>query len=319
MTIQFQYILLLCCILYLSKGYSQTIHADSSALVVIDSLNSEDSTATESKYNYVSTELDFIEYLVTNDQYDDALFVLSKLEQTEKPITSAQLDSIRYFRGWLNYFHQSFDIAIEDFKKIDSASPLFDRSVFYQSFCHAYQERYFEAEELLNGFVTDSGTMVHEFKMFQLASLQLLQREYDSYNEYSGGLSKRYYLFSSEEKDLEVYFKQLSEYKKKSPLLAGFLSALFPGMGKFYAGYRGIPFGAMLTTLPLAAIAIESLIIAGLLSPQFLILGGLFAVFYVGNIWGSAVSVIAKRREDYAEIDYNILYNMHVALRRVYE
>ena len=74
----------------------------------------------------------------------------------------------------------------------------------------------------------------------------------------------------------------------------------------------------MYMTLPLALVAIEAVILAGVLSPQFLVLGALFGVFYVGNIWGSALSVFSIKKEIFNEIDRNIIYDMHIPLRRVF-
>ena len=269
--------------------------------------------------SYVTRELNFINYLVANALYDDALFMLYKLEESPAQLNREQLDSIHYYKGWLNYFSQEFDMAIEELAKVDSSSGLFTRAVFYRFFCLAYQQEHEKARAMLEPLIITDNAMLKDFKNFQMAGISLLLRDYEAYEAYASQLSESHYLFASEEQQQVQHYQDLVGYKKKSRFLAALFSALVPGLGKYYAGYRGLPFGAALLTFPLAAVAVEALIIAGLLSPQFLILGSLFAVFYIGNIWGSAISVTAKKREDYAQIDYNILYDMHVSLRRVFE
>lgn len=87
---------------------------------------------------------------------------------------------------------------------------------------------------------------------------------------------------------------ELGNYNKKSAIFAGFLSAIIPGSGKYYLGYPAQAKSSLLTNLALGASAAEILIKSesGLLATAGI---GLFSVFYVGNIWGSAS--LAKKIE----------------------
>lgn len=321
------------CLIYLclsssiahGQSSSDSLLSDSLVLLSIDStqslsleLDSIETVVTITK-SPVSKELDFITYLVSQSQYDDALYVLIRLEGSDKQLSQEQLDSIHYYTGWIYYFKQNFDPAITAFKEVDSSSSLFVSAAFYSSFCYIYEDRPTEAHATLKHLDVQGDSMLEEFRYFQLAGISALERDFESYDNYIGKLTGGYYLFAAEEENIKGHTNDLKNYKKKSPFVAGLLSALVPGIGKFYAGYRGIPFGAMFINLPLMAVAIETAIIAGVISPAFLVLGSIAAVFYVGNIWGSVLSVTAKRREDYAQIDYNIKYDLHVALRRVLE
>lgn len=266
----------------------------------------------------VSSELNFALYLVTNEQYDNAFYLLNELGSKLTGVTDMQRDSIHYLTGWLNYFSQNFSIAIDEFDKIQASSSLGKPAKFYESICYVHLKDYSNAKSILNTIPCDTGTLEHEFKAFQFASIALLERDYVRYDSIREGYTFQYFQFSSEQKAMDLYYEDLSTYKRKSPFIAGFLSALFPGLGKLYTGYRGMPLGAMYMNLPLAAVAIEIALLAGIMSPPFFVFGALFGIFYVGNIWGSAVSVYAIEKELYAEIDHNILFDMHIPLRRLF-
>lgn len=267
---------------------------------------------------YFSQELKFATYLITNDQYDDADYLLSKIDSESKSANSDQRDSITYMRGWIRYFNQDFSEAIDILQNVNGQSPIAIQSSFYEAICHVYLSQYDSAKTILANIPLDSGSLLSDLRYLQYASIALLERDYLAFDSVSKHLEKTYFEFSTEEQNMFTYHEQLSTYKRKSPFIAGGLSALFPGIGKFYAGYRGTPFGTMYMTLPLAAVAVEAAIIAGLLSPQFLVLGSLFGIFYIGNIWGSALSVYSIKKEIYDEIDRNILFDMHIPLRRVF-
>lgn len=295
--------------------------------IQLDSIDN-DSAALDSEFGqsidqidsnkYFSKELSFVSYLITNEQFSDASFLLNRLESQSKSASQEQHDSITYMRGWIYYFNREFTDAIGLLSQVSNDYNIGIQARFYESICNVYLEEYDKARIQLDTIQLDSGSQLWELRMLQYASISLLTRDYEEFDSLSAFLSNRYFEFATEEKSMVTYHEELSTYKRKSPWIAGFLSALFPGIGKFYAGYRGTPFGTMYMTLPLAAVAIEAIIIAGLLSPQFLILGGLFGIFYIGNIWGSALSVYSIKKEIYDEIDRNILFDMHIPLRRVF-
>ena len=97
---------------------------------------------------------------------------------------------------------------------------------------------------------------------------------------------------------------------KKSPVVAGVLSTLVPGLGKIYSGNKYQGYTAFAANILLAAQTAESFYKSGLKSSRFILTAGLFTVFYAGNIWGSAATVKKKRKENRLEIE-NDLYNYH--------
>lgn len=101
-------------------------------------------------------------------------------------------------------------------------------------------------------------------------------------------------------------------------MLAGIYSALIPGAGKFYAGKKKQGIAAFLPILSLGAITYESYRKAGIRNARTIAFGSIFSVFYIGNIWGSALAVKIKDKEFNREYDNKILFDMHIPLRNLY-
>lgn len=96
------------------------------------------------------------------------------------------------------------------------------------------------------------------------------------------------------------------------------MSAVVPGSGKFYAGYRGQALSSMFPTLIFAASAAEAYHRAGPKSFQFIAAASIFSIFYVGNIWGSVLSVKTFYEIRNNEIRNNIMLDLHIPLRRIF-
>jgi TM2 domain-containing membrane protein YozV len=96
------------------------------------------------------------------------------------------------------------------------------------------------------------------------------------------------------------------------------MSAIIPGSGKIYAGQLGQGIAAFLQNAIFGLQAYEGLQKDGIKSPRFIIYGGLFTLFYIGNVWGSALSVQIKRREFNEKVDEQIIFDMHIPLRTIF-
>lgn len=77
---------------------------------------------------------------------------------------------------------------------------------------------------------------------------------------------------------------------RKSPALAALLSAVVPGAGKFYCGQYGDGFYSLFLAGATGLLAWDGFRDDGLHSIRGWIFGSLGAVFYTGNIYGSAVA-----------------------------
>ncbi|MEZ4722992.1 MAG: hypothetical protein R2813_14045 [Flavobacteriales bacterium] len=266
----------------------------------------------------IGPEIEFVNYLISNELYPDARLAIQRLEEDIEQYSQEQQDSLIYLKGWLQYFSRNFEDAIGALRLVSEESELKNRSIIYVANCHAFLKQYDLAKLMLMEIDTIENPELERFINFELACLALMQRDYCSFEQLSSSFDFKDYSFADEESSLLAYYSQMSTYERKSPFLAGLYSALFPGMGKFYAGYKGIPFGMMSLVLPLAAITVETAIIGGITGPAFLIAAPIFLVFHISNIWGSALSVYAIQKEFYDKMDYNIMFDMHIPLRRVF-
>ena len=287
---------------------------------IIDSVQVDSSQTTidvkPTRYQLQKEEFTFVLYLISSELYDDALYALNRLN-TDSIANPNMQDSVNYYIGWIKYFKQDFHGAIASFSAVESSSVVVASS-FYNSICYIQIDSLAKARYVLQNLDVSSDAELDNLKILQLRGISLLERDFTSYDSLSALSVERSFITESEMNEMTNYADLMRSYKRKSPWIAGLLSAIVPGLGKFYAGYRGTPFGAMYMTIPLGAIAAESLIIAGVASLQFIALGALFGVFYVGNVWGSVLSVYAKEQEFYEELDHNIEFDLHTPVRRAF-
>ena len=84
---------------------------------------------------------------------------------------------------------------------------------------------------------------------------------------------------------------QGSRLPRKSPLLAGTLSALAPGTGRIYAGRKGDGILSLVTLAATTWQAYNGFHRNGVQSVKGWIYGSFGAFLYAGNVYGSAVAV----------------------------
>ena len=260
-------------------------------------------------------EIRFAQYLQDKDLFREAQFVIGRIDTSL--LTATQKDTIHYFSGWAAYNAKQLDTAVSKLLQVSSSYSLYRKSRFFAAYCLAYQNRQQAANDVVTGLqLTDSTEL--EMRRFQLAGMALLRRDYTAFDRYQRGFTYSSYVMEKEEKNMDVYLKGLRSYKTKSPLLAGVYSAVLPGAGKFYAGKKRQGIAAFLPIVSLGAVAYEAYRKAGAGSARFIAFGSLFSVFYIGNIWGSVMTVKIKKKEFYRTYDNQILFDMHIPLRNLY-
>jgi TM2 domain-containing membrane protein YozV len=84
---------------------------------------------------------------------------------------------------------------------------------------------------------------------------------------------------------------------RKSPLLAGALSAVVPGLGRVYLGRWPDGLLSFLLIGTTGTLAAQGFYEEGRGSVRGWILGGVAALLYAGNVYGSAVGAVVQRRE----------------------
>jgi len=259
--------------------------------------------------------LAFANYLIQTERaYPEAMFILHQLEREKK---TELKDTINYLLGWAWYLQKQPDSSNTYLARVSENSSTYVKSIFYTHFNTAYAGRFDEAEKMIREFVPPTG-LYTELSHFQLASLSLLQKDLAVYQKQSGYFTYLHYELKEQEEKLDNIYREMTGFKPKSFFVAGALSALVPGLGKVYTGKTGEGVAAFLAVGSLAAITLENYLKDGLYDPKTILFGGLFTTFYVGNIWGSVVSVQVRRQEFYELKNDEVLLYMHIPLRNIF-
>ena len=104
--------------------------------------------------------------------------------------------------------------------------------------------------------------------------------------------------------------------KSRSPFLAAAMSAVIPGSGKIYAGDLRSGVSTLLIVGALGGMAAESWIKLGGRDWRTIALSSVFGLFYIGNIYGSAVSVSVIKNSNQDAQKAILLFNLRVPLHR---
>ncbi|WP_428657057.1 hypothetical protein [Runella sp.] len=247
----------------------------------------------------------FVEYLLERKYYNDVL-------QWTK-----EKQSLPYFRAIAFYNQQQIDSAIYYFEKVPIQHPNYITSRFLEEFGHTFSKRYEKADTILTDLkVVDSLHIA--LKNLQLAGVSLLRRDTVRFSTYQAQFTGKYFAFSQEEEVMKQSFESLKKHRRKSPVVAGLMSAIIPGTGKMYAGKLGQGVITLIQNAALGFQAYEAYRKDGWKSPRFLLYSGLFTFFYVGNIWGSVLTVHIRQQEFNDKLDAQILFNMQIPLRTVF-
>ena len=101
--------------------------------------------------------------------------------------------------------------------------------------------------------------------------------------------------------------------------MAAIASAIIPGSGKIYAGKLGEGISAFLLTGVFGAITAEHWVKDGPANWKTIVPGLLGAFLYIGNIYGSYMSVSIYNSNLKDAQDTAVLYNIHIPLRSVFK
>jgi hypothetical protein len=251
-------------------------------------------TAQESNVREVEIqqEIRFLQHLSDQGNNRDVLFGTSQLLQLSNDLRDPQQDSVCFLRGWSYYQLKTADSAI----------------VYYAGFFDA-------ADSLLRADTTE---FLKNLNVTDRAGIALLRKDLVAFNRLSPSFNLEDYTLSTEQKNLLQVADTLRRYRKKSGAVAGIMSAVLPGSGKVYAGKTAEGIAAFLETAALGVAAAEYYYKSGPESAGFIVFGTLFSFFYIGNIWGSALAVKVNRTEFYERIDKNIMVDLHIPLRRIF-
>ncbi|MBL6963600.1 MAG: hypothetical protein ISR55_07245 [Bacteroidetes bacterium] len=283
-------------------------------LVIFGFLFSQISFAQNELDSNSHEEMAFINHWISIEEYSDAIYLIDHYKKENLPLFLR--DSLNYLKGWSYYHLKELDSSLTYLDQVSPASAMYHKSSFFSAFNESYLGRPSRGLDKLSNSFCDSSYF--SLRNFEMSGMHLLERDTISFLALAKDFNASHYQFAKEEKNLMEYYQQLNEFKDKSMFVAGMLSAIMPGSGKVYAGRLGDGISSFLITSSIAFVALENIRKDGLIDPKSIFFTGLFGVFYVGNIWGSVFSVQMQREEFNNEINHNILFDLHIPLRRIF-
>jgi hypothetical protein len=264
--------------------------------------------------------LPFLQHLFQLKNYPEAIRYIDLKRQSGK-LAPAQFDSLNYYSGYCYFKLEKFDTASIYWAKNskNTQEPILLNTHFHLASIYFKQQRIALVKRELN-FLHQASLMEQEQELLLLydAALAVFENKSGLYDSLMLLSNKNNYLMQTEIKDIQKVSAKLLHAKKKKGLIAAGMSAIIPGSGKFYSGYFGSPFGALIASGLLAGVAYENFHKSGYKSPNFIASAGLFAIFYSGNVIGSLYSVKIKSNENKKYYKGILLYNLYTALERVY-
>jgi hypothetical protein len=279
---------------------------------------------------YVFTLILFCLIKVSNAQMPynysfGAYLVGQKLNVEAKTYLKSQLDYCVNLSQKDSILHQLIDIYFNE-KNIDSSISFYSqlnkldlKDEFQLSFCLIYNKQNEAAKRTLSK-IDNSNGIAADLKTYFFASIFLLEREYKEYDSCINKIqNKESYLINTPIQNLNHDLVRAKKIKNKSPLVAGTLSAVLPGLGKVYSHKYFEGLSGFLQNLVLGAMAYENYQMNGSNSARFYTFGSIFGLFYIGNIWGSSLAAARFDLIMNNNINDEIIKNMHLALRNYFK
>jgi hypothetical protein len=256
----------------------------------------------------------FAYYLYSQRLYDDFLLQSAQI-RTRYTLSTVEQDSLFYCQASCLAFKGQHENAAGFYTQVSGTTSLGLRSRFLaaEHYCRGGNVQY--ARNTMNGITAD--TSLVRLNDFYLASFYLFGNNVKAFREFSAAHKAEAGFFGVRWNELNAYAQRMKKAENKSMFLAGLMSAVVPGTGKIYAGKwrQGI-----VSIFPLAIMGLqtwEGFAKGGIKSPRFIVFGSLFSLFYIGNIWGSALSVSVRKQEIRNEVHNEMLVNLHLALEHV--
>lgn len=245
----------------------------------------------------------FINHLLENKFYDDALFLLENNSYFQ---AEAKMDSSNFFSGKISLSLQKYNQSLRYFEQINSNSPLFEHSIYYKSLNYSFQKQPYQSILLLENSILNQKNQTDTFFYLFLSGNYLLNKETEKFDSISILLSKENQQTWAY-RQLKVHSENIQNFKPKSLFWAGCFSAILPGSGKYYANEKGSASAAFYILSFLAGLTVENYLHQGIRNYKTITFGGLFTVFYFGNIYGSVISAQKYNHSFYENTKKSIL------------
>jgi TM2 domain-containing membrane protein YozV len=262
----------------------------------------------QTEFRSIADDYDFALYLIDNDLKRDALRLVSSPCFTPS-------DTLTFLRGWAHYNLKQLPQAREYFQGIPKGSSFYDQSLFYSTAVSAHLGDFSTPVASLTGY---DGPYT-ELRDLQLSGLALLRDDPAAFKQASQGFGFSDFALQEAEHTLCDIYNSRYVKRAKSPALAAIASAIIPGSGKIYAGKLGEGISAFLLTGVFGAITAEHWVKDGPANWKTIVPGLLGAFLYIGNIYGSYMSVSIYNSNLKDAQDTAVLYNIHIPLRSVFK
>jgi TM2 domain-containing membrane protein YozV len=260
-------------------------------------------------------ETAFIEHLVNKGDYREAIYLVDK---NNLKLKGAQADSVYYFKGWSHYSMMQLEQSAKALQKVSEQSVFYHKARFFAAYNTIHMGNYEQANAILQQ--TNSEQHLYKnLRTYQQSGIGLLNKDYTAAEKYLAATDSTLSPLYEPLKNLKLIKTELQQHKAKSPVLAGIMSAILPGSGKFYVGKKGQAISTFVGTVGLGLITWENYRKLGLANVKTIFFGSVFAANYVSNIYGSAVAAKVEEN-DYQNVMQNqILFNLHIPLRNIFE
>ena len=260
---------------------------------------------------FVSEDFDFFNYLIDNDLKQDAMTLARE--------SFAESDTLDFLRAKILFSGLKLAQASVFFSGVPLSSPFGPESFFYRVVSLSTLGEYDKASSLLSSTSAfREGGPYAELAALQAAGLALLRGDEEEWKRNNSLFSYNDFALSESESVLsEIGGSRFSSGGKHAGV-AALASALIPGAGKIYAGRTGEGVAAFLTVGSFGAITAENWVKHGRSDWRTILAGTLCATFYLGNIYGSYMSVSIEKDERKNAENTLILYHLHLPLRSIF-
>ena len=263
-------------------------------------------------------EVNFLFHLVENNLTEDALFYGNKLTEN-KSFTEVQKDTINYIVGKMLSSSSADSLAINFLSKISINSPFYYYGKFKEIDINLKYQKIESAASNINVLDSSNSEIINQLIVFEKSGVFLLKNQHQQFDSIKKYFCATDTLLKIEQKNMINYGLINKSIKRKSPIVAALSSAIIPGLGKVYAGNNGQAIASFLSVGLIGGIAFENYYKQGIKHPQTIIFGLLTGIFYIGNIWGSAIGVQIVKNEKKLENKNNIMVSMRIPLHKYFK
>jgi tetratricopeptide (TPR) repeat protein len=262
-------------------------------------------------------DFNFIIHLAKNKLFNEAEKERDLLF-ADNDLHPLYLDSVNYFIGLEYYNEKKYEEAKRSFLRVSDGVFFYYKARYLAGLIDTENSMIDSALCNYNAIEESTNPDLNDLKQFEIAGLYLLQKKYKTFDSLTLNCSFKNKVLNEELENLKKCANIDRNIKRKSMFVAGCLSAVVPGLGKVYAGNNGQALATFLTCGLFGAIAAENMLRQGVKNPQTIFFSGMFGLFYIGNIWGSAVSVQLVKTEKQFENKHNILVGLKLPISKFF-